>query len=60
MIEVNVQFQTNAGGPTMGGPRDLDAVPRIGETIQTGTGEFVVSDVVWSLDGHATVIAKPR
>jgi hypothetical protein len=60
MIRVNIQFQTNAGGPTTGALQEFPAVPRIGETILTGNGEFVVSDVQWRPDGQPTAIAKPK
>ncbi len=60
MIQVDLQFQTTAGGPTQGSMQKLEAVPRIGETILTGTGAFIVVDVHWMPNGHPKVIAQPK
>lgn len=57
-MKVTVEIHS-VNGP-IASTRELPAVPRIAETIETGNGNFVVYDVRWQLSGVPRVIAGPK
>lgn len=57
---MKVAVEIHAVNGPVASMQEFSAVPRIGETIETGNGNFVVHEVRWQPNGVPRVIASPK
>jgi hypothetical protein len=59
VTKVEVHLYPKGGAAAVGGIREFDRVPAVGEVILALSGErFVVTDILWLANGTAQVIAS--